>query len=61
MITGVWMDEGDGANRLAVQLDDEALLVFDLLTYPATQTEIDHIGDGWIELAPSDDAPRPTS
>lgn len=60
MITRLWMNEGDGAMRLVVELDDgdRGLVEVDLSTDPATTCDLDEFDpeqdemQGWVELVP---------
>lgn len=56
MITGVWLDEADGAQRIAIELGDgdDGLMITDY-SYDPPITE-DHAAldlTGWVKLAPS--------
>lgn len=55
MITGVWK-HADG-ERLAIQLDEDALFVIDCRTDPSTITDVTELeGDGWAEQDEAHDA-----
>lgn len=52
MITSIWINPE--RDRLAVQIDDEMLEVFDTLAVPTEVTEVDFVGD-WRQIYPEDD------
>lgn len=58
MITGLWMDEEEGAQRLVIELDDGDgdLLLVDLNYDPPTTESIASLEtwEGWVEMAPRD-------
>jgi len=50
MITGVWIDEVRG-DRIAVQLDDDSIIITDYFTDPALTIDVVRLeGDGWREI-----------
>lgn len=53
MITNVWISPE--RDRLAVQIDDEMLEVFDTLMAPTKVTEVDKLTSGWRQIYPEDD------
>jgi hypothetical protein len=56
MITGVWMNEDDGAMVLGVELDDGegGLLTVDLNFDPPMITNVAALeGDAWVEMGPT--------
>ncbi len=57
MITGIWMDEEEGAQRLVIELDDGDgdLLLVDLNYDPPVTESIASMDlAGWVEMAPTD-------
>lgn len=55
MITGIWMDEDDGAMRLVVEFDDGdgGLVEVNLATDPPTTADLDTFdATGWVEMGP---------
>lgn len=56
MITGIWMDEDDGANRLLVQLDEDDLVVVDFRCDPVLSEDVTDMDlRGWVSMGPTED------
>jgi hypothetical protein len=53
MITGVWMNEETGAQRLLVQLDEDQLVLVDFQHDPVSSENVTTMElTGWVEMSP---------